>query len=77
MGSGFRVGYFRLRSEEDLKHAIWLMRLSYVRYVLKTDNDPRARFERESEELHLSPRFTALLAQFVPAFTKSQQTSLA
>jgi hypothetical protein len=58
---------FRLRSEEDLKHAIWLMRLSYVRYVLKTDNDPRARFERESEELHLSPRFKALLAEFVPA----------
>ena len=26
---------FRIRSEEDLDHAVWLMRLSYLRYPLK------------------------------------------
>jgi Family of unknown function (DUF5519) len=26
---------FRVRSEQDLKHAVWLMRLSYLRYSLK------------------------------------------
>lgn len=56
---------FRIRTEQDLKHAVWLMRLSYVRYALKTDTDPRSLFEQESEELHLSPRFASLLAQFI------------
>jgi hypothetical protein len=35
---GSKLGWitFRIRSEEDLKHALWLMRLSYLRYGLKT-----------------------------------------
>src|SRR5260370_19711122 len=32
---------FHIRTEEDVKHAVWLMRLSYLRYVLKTSADPR------------------------------------
>jgi Luciferase len=32
---------FQIRDEEDVKHAVWLMRLSYLRYVLKTASDPR------------------------------------
>ncbi len=32
---------FRIRSEEGLKHALWLMRLSYLRYALKKATDPR------------------------------------
>jgi hypothetical protein len=31
------------------------MRLSYLRYMLKTATDPRKLFEQESEELDLSP----------------------
>jgi hypothetical protein len=27
---------FHVRSEDDFKHAMWLMRLSYLRYALKT-----------------------------------------
>jgi hypothetical protein len=27
---------FHVRSEDDFKHAVWLMRLSYLRYALKT-----------------------------------------
>jgi hypothetical protein len=34
---------FRVRSEQDLKHAVWLMRLSYLRYSLKTAGGPKRR----------------------------------
>jgi len=57
---------FHVRRDEDLKHALWLMRLSYLRYWLKTATDPRKLFEEESEELRLSPQFKSLLEPFVP-----------
>ena len=56
---------FQIRSEQDLKQGLWLMRLSYVRYALRTDDNPRKLFEKETVDLHLSPRFTSLLVQFV------------
>src|SRR5436190_9580792 len=57
---------FRIRSEEDFKHALWLMRLSYLRYSLKKAADPRELFEQESKQLCLSPQFKSLLEPFVP-----------
>lgn len=57
---------FRIRGERDLQHALWLMRLSYLRYSLKTAVDPHAVLEKESEELHLNPHFRSLVQQFVP-----------
>jgi len=57
---------FHVRSDEDLKHALWLMRLSYLRYLLKTATDPRGLLEHESEALNLSRRFRSLLEPFVP-----------
>jgi Family of unknown function (DUF5519) len=57
---------FHVRSEEDLAHALWLMRLSYLRYAVKTAGDPRELLERESKELHLSPQFKSLFEPFVP-----------
>jgi hypothetical protein len=57
---------FQIRSEEDLSHALWLMRLSYLRYALKTASDPQKLFEQESEQLRLSPRFKSLLEPLVP-----------
>jgi Family of unknown function (DUF5519) len=60
---------FQVRSEDDLKHAVWLMRLSYLRYALKAAADPRSLFEQESEELQLSPAFRSLLEPFVPRTT--------
>jgi hypothetical protein len=60
---------FHVRSDEDLKHAQWLMRLSYLRYALKTAADPRRLLEQESEELGLSPQFKLLLESFVPKNT--------
>jgi hypothetical protein len=44
---------FRVRSEDDLKHALWLMRLSYLRYALKTACNPRGLLEQANQELHL------------------------
>jgi len=35
---------FHVRNEEDLKHALWLMRLSYLRYALKKAADLRELF---------------------------------
>src|SRR6266436_745063 len=32
---------FQMRTEEDLSHAVWLMRLSYLRYALKTSAEPQ------------------------------------
>ena len=62
---------YRVRGENDLSHALWLLRLSYLRYVLKTAAEPAALLERESEQLHLSPRFKSLLEVFL---LKSPQT---
>jgi hypothetical protein len=57
---------FQVRGEEDFKHAIWLMRLSYLRYALKTASDPRRCLDEYSEELQLSPEFKSLLEPFLP-----------
>jgi hypothetical protein len=57
---------FHVRSDEDLKHALWLMRLSYLRYLLKSATDPRKLLEQESERLRLSPQFRSLLEPLVP-----------
>jgi hypothetical protein len=57
---------FHMRREEDLSHALWLMRLSYLRYALKASVDPCLMLEEESEELNLSPELKSLLRRFVP-----------
>jgi len=65
---------FHVRGEDDLQHAFWLMRLSYLRYALKASADPRGLFERETEDLHLSPAFQSLLEPFVPRTTSRVST---
>jgi hypothetical protein len=57
---------FRIRREQDFSHALWLMRLSYLRYALKAAADPQRLFEQESERLHLNDHFKSLLERFVP-----------
>jgi Family of unknown function (DUF5519) len=66
---------YRIRSNKDLQHAAWLMRLSYFRYALKTADDPRELFAEASRELQLTAQFTSLLEQFVP-LTKNQNLAL-
>jgi hypothetical protein len=58
---------FHVRSEGDLQHALWLMRLSYLRNTLKTASDPHGMLEHESEALGLSPHLRSLLQQHLPA----------
>jgi len=57
---------FKVRDEADMHHAARLMRISYLRYALKADSDPHQLLLRESESLHLSPRFISLLEVFAP-----------
>ena len=61
---------FRIRSEQDFDHVLWLMRLSYLRYALKSATEPRKLFEQESEGLRLNPRFKSLIEPFVPKTAK-------
>jgi hypothetical protein len=58
---------FHVRTEADAKHALWLLRLSYLRYAVKTAADPSLLVEQESAELGLSPLLNALLANLLPA----------
>jgi hypothetical protein len=66
---------FHMRKEKDLERALWLLRLSYLRYALRADQNPRALFEKEREELGLSPRFMELLEVFVRPQTVAVQTA--
>ena len=61
---------FRIRSESDLPHALWLLRLSYLRYAMKSAENPITLFESESERLGLSERMKSLLASFLPRSSK-------
>ena len=63
---------FHIRDDKDLVHALWLMRLSYVRYAMKASSDPRAFLEQESNTLHLNPELKCLLRTLVPPRTPSQ-----
>ena len=67
---------FRMRSDKDLQHATWLMRLSYFRYALKTAADPRKLFSEAAEELQLTARFKSLLEQSIPS-RKTQESAKA
>jgi len=61
-----------------ITHALWLMRLSYLRYAPQGKLQTRAGcFEHESEELRLSPRFKSLLEPFVPKNTPAVSASAA
>jgi hypothetical protein len=65
---------FHMRNEEDLSHALWLMRLSFLRYALKTSADPEKLFQEASNDLKLTPHFALLLMQFLPREVTSAWT---
>src|ERR1700737_324515 len=58
---------FHVRSQEDFNHAVWLLRLSYLRYAMKAAPDPCELLDRQSQELDLSPHFRSLLKALLPA----------
>ena len=55
-----------MRGEEDFNHAVWLMRLSYLRYALKSASDPRRLLEEYGEKLQLTTRLKSLFEPLVP-----------
>ena len=58
---------FRVRGADNLEHAVWLMRLSYLRYALKTVADPLEFLKHESAQLRLNSTIASLLARHAPA----------
>ena len=58
---------FRIRHGEDVEHAIWLMRLSYLRYALKSAANPALFLAMEGDRLHLHAELLTALARFIPA----------
>jgi hypothetical protein len=65
---------FHVRNSDDLKHATWLLRLSYLRYALKAASHPRELLERQSRELKLSPQLRSRFEPFVPSTEASLST---
>jgi len=57
---------FHIHGDNDVEHAVWLMRLSYLRYALKSSTSPSELLESEAERLHLSPDLVAILSRFIP-----------
>jgi hypothetical protein len=57
---------FHIRTAADVDRALWLLRLSYLRFALKAVPDPLKRFEEESERLQLSARLRCALHRLVP-----------
>src|SRR5215831_15921320 len=58
---------FRIRNPQDLQHALWLLRLSYLRYALKHNTEAHGLLRQQDAEWHFGPRFISLLSQFIPA----------
>jgi hypothetical protein len=66
---------FRMNNANKLPQALWLLRLSYLRYALKKAHAPQELFEQEATTLKLSERFRSLLAPFVPQSSPLQMES--
>jgi hypothetical protein len=57
---------FRMRDDSDVEHGVWLMRLSYLRYALKSTTSPSELLALEAERLHLGADLVAILSRFIP-----------
>src|SRR5215469_2881066 len=56
---------FQVRGEDDFAHALWLMRLSYLRYMLKTSNLRLRHLDDQSKQLQLTPHLKSLFEALV------------
>jgi hypothetical protein len=52
-----------MRSTRDLEHALWLMRISYLRHALKSYSEAQQLLRGEAEQLHLQPELAELLSR--------------
>ena len=57
---------FHVRGEQDVNRAVWLLRISYLRFVLKAVPEPGKRFDEESQQLGLNAPLKASLSRFLP-----------
>ncbi len=57
---------FRIQGDGDLQHAVWLLRLAWLRQSLKVAADSGALFAREQERLQLDPALAALVRPPAP-----------
>jgi hypothetical protein len=67
---------FHLHDEADVERAVWLMRLSYLRYALKAAVDAERVLAEETARLQLSPTLAALMNQFVPRKVRSREAAM-
>jgi luciferase-like monooxygenase len=61
---------FPMPSERELTHGLWLARISYLRYALKTSADPHSLLTSESQSLG-NVRLAKLLENLLPAQRQS------
>jgi len=57
---------FRIRNDKDFDHALWLVKLSFLRYAVKIAFDAREFLEQEAQNLQLSPGLKSLLEKSIP-----------
>lgn len=55
---------YHMNGPDDPDHALWLLRLSYLRYALKIAPNPTLTLQHEAERFKLSEKLITLLAQF-------------
>lgn len=67
---------FYARNSEDLKHALCLLRLSYLRYALKIAGDPLRLVRQQSEARQLDVRLSTLLEAIVAVTTPAVKEHL-
>jgi Family of unknown function (DUF5519) len=65
---------FQISREEDVQHALWLMKLSYLRHKMKTASEPRSLLENESQRLRLTPKLKSLIIQLLPVTPERHST---
>lgn len=64
---------FMVRSESDISRALWLLRLSYLRYTLKGRSIDDPRVQQEFRDLNPSPALRALLEQLLASPTVARR----
>jgi Family of unknown function (DUF5519) len=57
---------FHIRAEGDVRHATWLLRLSYLHYVLKVAPNAHELLRQEAEHWQLKPPIRSLFEQLLP-----------
>jgi hypothetical protein len=66
---------FHLHDDADVERAVWLMRLSYLRYALKAAAEAERVLREETERLQLNPKLAELMRQFLPRKSSDLKTA--